>query len=739
MNKIVIVGHPQSGYEEVERLLNDCGMGVARPSRREGFVPTQISSTLCKVHSAQAVQELAEEHEVQQIEAGPVWHGMAMDLMLGNLEQPFWGWSDPQAIYLLNYWRDLDPDITFILLYDRPQTVLTRLDPTTASHLTPQATQQLTRNWRAYNAGLLHFFHRNPQRCLLVHTQQVRESASSYLRQIRARINAPWSEHMERLSRPEHDATPSHMEVSTGLDNPTARHTEATDQDPLTAYLADALVAQHPEALQLYEELQAVANLPHSDRLDARQEALVAWRTMADERLRLEQVRQGIAERQSLIDRLTTEHQKTRELAERREHERQQQAHRHALDQREAQDRTAALERERNAALDEGELLLSQLQQVQHELTELHALLQASSEQSEQERQAHAAERASLQQAVERQNAEWAASLSQAQLQHHQKLSALNQDLLQAREAWDTQRAALEAQLEHLQKTALDRLAERDRALAESDLLANQLQQMHITASERLAERDLALADQEKLAAQLAQLRDEQAKLIERTQLTTRKAAAEMQRLANGHQTLEQDNQQLAERLRQLERERDQLQQKAAQVEATRAEDDLLLQQLLHLQRDLELSHAENQRLRQTAFKPTAPAPAPKPKALKTTTKPAYYGAGQRVQQQLSYKLGSAMILHTQNHRSLFTLPAVLLKISRQHKLEQPQRDALKLPPINRYRDASEADRYRQHLSYRLGTTLLKNLRNPLGWIRMPFALRRELRDHRQRRQSTAG
>ena len=29
--------------------------------------------------------------------------------MLGNLEENFWGWSDPNAIYLLDYWKQLDP------------------------------------------------------------------------------------------------------------------------------------------------------------------------------------------------------------------------------------------------------------------------------------------------------------------------------------------------------------------------------------------------------------------------------------------------------------------------------------------------------------------------------------------------------------------------------------------------------------------------------------------------------
>ena len=32
-----------------------------------------------------------------QIDVAPVWQGLAMDLMLGNLDEPLWGWADPQA------------------------------------------------------------------------------------------------------------------------------------------------------------------------------------------------------------------------------------------------------------------------------------------------------------------------------------------------------------------------------------------------------------------------------------------------------------------------------------------------------------------------------------------------------------------------------------------------------------------------------------------------------------------
>lgn len=50
-------------------------------------MPKQISTTLCKAHNAGLLQPIENGNDIQQIETGPVWHGMALDLMLGNLYQ----------------------------------------------------------------------------------------------------------------------------------------------------------------------------------------------------------------------------------------------------------------------------------------------------------------------------------------------------------------------------------------------------------------------------------------------------------------------------------------------------------------------------------------------------------------------------------------------------------------------------------------------------------------------------
>ncbi|MDZ4064276.1 MAG: chromosome partitioning protein ParA, partial [Coriobacteriia bacterium] len=151
MRKILIVGHPSSRYEGVERLLNDCGMGVAKPSRREGMTPSEVGTTLLQAHGVAPSQLVDEQNRIRRVEVGPLWNGLALDLMLSNLDQPLWGWSDPYSVSLLNYWSALDSKITFMLVYDDPGTALTRGNGANGK-MSWELLGERVRDWCAYNA-----------------------------------------------------------------------------------------------------------------------------------------------------------------------------------------------------------------------------------------------------------------------------------------------------------------------------------------------------------------------------------------------------------------------------------------------------------------------------------------------------------------------------------------------------------------------------------------------------------
>ena len=263
MAKILIVGHPNSGYQTIEHLLHASGMEQALPSKRERMSPLEIDAALLKAHQeapgAKALL-LGDKIANRQLPVGTVWHGLAMDLFLGNIDQSLWGWADSKAISLLNYWRDMDDSMHFALIYDRPHSILLNSQEASDSNSIEQKLQE----WISYNESLLHFYLRNQDRCLLMNSQQAKSSVGSYVQQIQLHIEAPWRDlpnheptadasKEQATIKLNHDIDSSFEHILPSLHN---------EQNHLAGFLADFIINTNQEAIQLYEELQAVANLP---------------------------------------------------------------------------------------------------------------------------------------------------------------------------------------------------------------------------------------------------------------------------------------------------------------------------------------------------------------------------------------------------------------------------------------------------------------------------------------------
>lgn len=285
MHKLIIVGHQSSNFQDTFKLLQSYGVNAAKPSRREGYTPPEISSIICQAHGLDENSVAsALEQNFSQLDVGKVWHGLALDLMLGNLDSKVWGWTDTKSVYLLNFWRDLDPEITFVLVYSNPEDVL--LNSGQDSNLTAEDLESEIEQWIAYNEALLHFYNRNKDRCFLVHSQQVNEPSNRYLLEISSKINVPL---LEKISSHAHQSGEQAQNVAQvqpqlarqinhvhQFDNDLAQAETAvaelvneitpyeTDlkQKPLSLFLSKLIIQQHPKLIQLYEDLQSFANFP---------------------------------------------------------------------------------------------------------------------------------------------------------------------------------------------------------------------------------------------------------------------------------------------------------------------------------------------------------------------------------------------------------------------------------------------------------------------------------------------
>lgn len=249
MEKVIVVGHPGSPYQQVHHLMQQLGLAQARPSRREGLLPHAISAALCQAYDCTPLRDCDDEGQLRQLEVAPVWHGLALDLLMGNLEQDTpWGWAEPATVHLLNYWHQLDPAIRFVLVYDAPETAflgaLGALEEGDKRSL-PQATaDQLQRDWCAFNAALLHFHLRHREHSVLLHGGQVealflnKASGPQPLReQVVHQLGFSMATDTNLQLQPRH-AVPGYAQL----------------------HLSGQLVLQYSELLQIHAELEAVAD-----------------------------------------------------------------------------------------------------------------------------------------------------------------------------------------------------------------------------------------------------------------------------------------------------------------------------------------------------------------------------------------------------------------------------------------------------------------------------------------------
>ncbi|ELE3144698.1 hypothetical protein RMG80_001274 [Campylobacter coli] len=111
-----------------------------------------------------------------------------------------------------------------------------------------------------------------------------------------------------------------------------------------------------------------------------------------------------------------------------------------------------------------------------------------------------------------------------------------------------------------------------------------------------------------------------------------------------------------------------------------------------------------------------------------------YGTAKSRIQNQLSYKLGQAMILNSKSILGYLIMPMALLSIIISHKQEQKiyqekiKKDpSLKLPPLESYPDYKEALKLKNHLSYKLGEALIQANKTWYGggYVKIWFEVRR--------------
>jgi hypothetical protein len=180
MKTLCITGIQSNEFNQVGDLLFSSGLERANPVERQ----TTIGMIEWHQHTFHALK--------QKKKPGKLWEQLAGELILTNLQQSQWGWADIRSKDALDFWAQLEPNISFLLLTCPPQDFLAqRLLNSTGEQVEDH--EVCLREWQSENEKILDFYLENSDRCLLVDACQ----AAAYPRALANQLKERWGVHLD--------------------------------------------------------------------------------------------------------------------------------------------------------------------------------------------------------------------------------------------------------------------------------------------------------------------------------------------------------------------------------------------------------------------------------------------------------------------------------------------------------------------------------------------------------------
>lgn len=229
MKVVVCTGSPWTSLAQMGAVLNSAGV-------QPPIDPEKGNATVESFHAQLQKAGKADSRSFgdQPVNPGKVWGQQALGILQANLSRKVWGWTNPFSTWLLDFWKSLDQNIYFILVYSAPEEDVARF----MQHEVNPSSEIAADLWLSYNTQLLRFYNRNRERCVLVSRNVGLSNPSSLLRLCNERFA-----------------------LSLQADVPV---TYTEDQEPNTIgfVLAQSFLKDRDDVYRLYNEIQATATQP---------------------------------------------------------------------------------------------------------------------------------------------------------------------------------------------------------------------------------------------------------------------------------------------------------------------------------------------------------------------------------------------------------------------------------------------------------------------------------------------
>ncbi|MEK0182304.1 sulfotransferase family protein, partial [Microcoleus anatoxicus] len=165
----------------------------------------------------------------------------AKALIKKNSLSQIWGWKEPRTTLFLDFWAELLPEAKFILIYRYPWEVIDSLYRR-GDHIFQSQPDMAIKIWLHYNQKILNCYHRFPDRCHLASMNNIIGATDKYIESINQKLQTNLIDSSANIYEP-----PLLQQLS------------------LDSYRPSVVAHYFPEAIQMYQELEARAWQPQGD------------------------------------------------------------------------------------------------------------------------------------------------------------------------------------------------------------------------------------------------------------------------------------------------------------------------------------------------------------------------------------------------------------------------------------------------------------------------------------------
>jgi len=232
MTVIITCGLRQEWCDFSQFRMEEMGIVQASKAKRINLDAQDIVRKMCKSMKVSTERS----RTFRQVRPGKTWQISASDLFLENSDHDVWGWSSPDNIFFLDFWRDFEPSTRFVLVYGS-------LAQYAAFEMSDQGgfkknIDALSNRWERYHEELLRFYHENVDNCILINIARFDQAAT---------------------------------EISRGLNNKFETDTRlintnhALDINPIKCLAAETLLKNEIMSSPTFSELENSADVPSDD------------------------------------------------------------------------------------------------------------------------------------------------------------------------------------------------------------------------------------------------------------------------------------------------------------------------------------------------------------------------------------------------------------------------------------------------------------------------------------------